>query len=173
VKQIQRTTFGGRRIQLCCYKTICKIHDLMHDIVQLAMGKDCVAIVNGSDHKLSLFTRHLFTSFNSTENLLYDFLHKKSSTLRTLLYLDSSYTGTMSEDFLKHFFSLRTLLLPQWCENVTIKTMYLQHLRYLNLSDNSCFNELPEVISVLYNLQTLDLSGCTCLYRLPKDMKYD
>ncbi|WVZ57968.1 hypothetical protein U9M48_008292 [Paspalum notatum var. saurae] len=52
------------------------------------------------------------------------------------------------------------------------KPMHLQHLRYLNMSDNWQMEELPQEISLLYNLLTMDLSFCSSLRRLPNDLKY-
>ncbi|XWS75516.1 hypothetical protein CRYUN_Cryun01aG0096200 [Craigia yunnanensis] len=46
----------------------------------------------------------------------------------------------------------------------------LKHLRYLNLSYSE-FKTLPESISDLHNLQTLNLGYCTSLRMLPKGMK--
>ncbi|CAN6326883.1 unnamed protein product [Urochloa humidicola] len=45
------------------------------------------------------------------------------------------------------------------------------HLRYLDLS-RSYIKSLPEDISILYHLQTLNLSYCDNLKRLPKGMKH-
>jgi Leucine-rich repeat (LRR) protein len=46
----------------------------------------------------------------------------------------------------------------------------LRHLSYLNLCDNVLIKELPNSICKLYKLQTLLLSGCHGLERLPKDI---
>ncbi|XP_078158253.1 putative disease resistance protein RGA3 [Carex rostrata] len=48
---------------------------------------------------------------------------------------------------------------------------YMRHLRYLDLS-RSRIKILPESTSLLYFLQTLNLSKCLFLYQLPKNMKY-
>ncbi|KAF3340608.1 disease resistance protein RGA3 [Carex littledalei] len=48
---------------------------------------------------------------------------------------------------------------------------YMRHLRYLDLS-GSRIKMLPESTSLLYFLQTLNLSNCLLLYQLPENMKY-
>ncbi|KAL6845697.1 hypothetical protein ACP4OV_024520 [Aristida adscensionis] len=145
--------------------TTCKIHDLMHDIATSVMGKDCVSVPGRpSDMEFPPRTvRHVFMS--CYEALLDDFLKRQSRTLQTLFC-----GGCFSSSVLPLCSSLRAIHIPRyWGDQIRLK--HLQHLRYLNLS-HSNLKELPEGISMLYNLQTLDLSGCSNLSQLPKDMKY-
>ncbi|CAD6273102.1 unnamed protein product [Miscanthus lutarioriparius] len=163
--------------------TICKIHDLMHDIALSVLGKECVTIVGKpSVNKLLLNpTRHLFLSIygirpvfwkEQVTSLLDHLLKKQTATLHTLFFKEYA-------DFLdiSKYTSLRALHLPaqplyftRWFGQEQL-TRHIQHLRYLNLSSH-WFEKLPEGISIMYNLQTLDLSHCEYLRQLPKDMKY-
>ncbi|OEL20236.1 Disease resistance protein RGA2 [Dichanthelium oligosanthes] len=145
-------------------RTICKIHDLMHDIALSVMGKECTTIVDKPSMKKLLPnpTRHIFLSIYSA-TLLDDFLKKQSTTLQTFLcpdfydYID-----------IPKYTSLRALHIPAR----TYLPGQVQHLRYLDLSETWWLKQLPEDISIMYNLQTLNVSYCINLHQLPRDMKY-
>jgi hypothetical protein len=158
----------GRRKHLRGGK-ICRVHDLMHDVAFLIMGKECATIVDRPNvMSLSTPARHMFISYKRPGTCLDDFLKKHSSTLQTLLY--SWWIYYESALHLSKYNSLRAM---QLCrpEKLPIKPRHLQHLRYLNLSSN-WVEELPQEISLLYNLLTMDVSHCRSLCRLPNNMKY-
>ncbi|KAF6981674.1 hypothetical protein CFC21_000136 [Triticum aestivum] len=152
-------------------RTTCKIHDLMHDIAMSVMGKECVVAIKEPSQIewLSDTARHLFLSCEETQGILNDSLEKKSPVIQTLI------CDSLIRSSLKHLSKYSSLHALKLCirgtESFLLKSMYLHHLRYLDLS-NSSIKSLPEDISILYNLQVLDLSYCYYLDRLPRQMKY-
>ena len=114
-------------------------------------------------------TRHMFSSYDLIGTLLDDYWKIHSPSIQTLLYPDSKTYGSATH--LSKYNHLRAL---QLCKSTKLPLLprQLQHLRYLDLSNNWEMEELPKEISVLYNLQTLNLSNCFQLGQLPKDMKY-
>ncbi|KAF6987075.1 hypothetical protein CFC21_004753 [Triticum aestivum] len=152
-------------------RTTCKIHDLMHDIAMSVMGKECVAVTMelSKIEWLGDTARHLFLSCKGTEGILNASLEKRSPAIQTLI------CDSPMQSSLKHLSKYNSLHALKLCirgtESFLLKSMYLHHLRYLDLS-NSSIKSLPEDISILYNLQTLDFSNCRYLDRLPKQMKY-
>uniref|UniRef100_A0ACD5W3E3 Uncharacterized protein n=1 Tax=Avena sativa TaxID=4498 RepID=A0ACD5W3E3_AVESA len=151
-------------------RTTWKIHDLMHDIAIFVMEKECV-VANKKPCDTEWFpdsARHLFLSSEVTEGILNDSMEKRSPAVQTLLLFRSM--GRPLQHLSKYN-SLHALKLCTQGESFLMKPKYLHHLRYLDLS-NSGIKALPEDISILYNLQMLDLSYCSDLHQLPRQMKY-
>jgi hypothetical protein len=150
-----------------CSKITCKIHDLMHDVAESSMGKECAAIAtHPSQSEYALHSaRHLYLSVPQPENLLNASVEKGSPAFQTLIC-----DGYVEEDLkiLSKYNSIRALKIHG---HSFLRPKYLHHLRYLDLSESN-IKALPEDISILYHLQTLDLSYCDDLQRLPKELKY-
>uniref|UniRef100_J3LUR2 Uncharacterized protein n=1 Tax=Oryza brachyantha TaxID=4533 RepID=J3LUR2_ORYBR len=149
-------------------RVTCKIHDLMHDVAQSSMGKECVAISRkfSKSEDFPNSARHLFLSSCLPEDALNASLEKVCPGIQTLICSrqyekDISVNGDLQR-------SVRALKIEG---GLLLKPKYLRHLRYLDLS-NTKIEALPEDISILYHLQTLNLCDCFYLCQLPKGMKY-
>uniref|UniRef100_A0A8I6XVH1 Uncharacterized protein n=1 Tax=Hordeum vulgare subsp. vulgare TaxID=112509 RepID=A0A8I6XVH1_HORVV len=151
-------------------KHTCKIHDLMHDVALSTMEKECALAPEkpGQTDWLPDTARHLLLSCEEPEIILNDSLAKISPAIQTLL-CDGKMEHSLQH--LSKYSSLKALQLFTLRSSFPLKSKHLQHLRYLDLS-NSDIEALPEDISILYNLQTLNVSGCYALRRLPRQMKY-
>ncbi|XP_037465580.1 disease resistance protein RGA2-like [Triticum dicoccoides] len=182
VKKVQATGDEVKYTGLCYSMTICKIHDLMHDVALSVMGKECALAtwdLGNIEHAateessqcewLTNDARHLFWLCNEPERKLNISLEGSSPSIQTLLCL-----GVMESSSLRHlskYGSLRALQLCLWASSFPLKPKHLHQLRYLDLS-GSYIKALPDDFSILYNLQTLNLSGCIYLCRLPGQLKY-
>ncbi|CAO2202866.1 unnamed protein product [Urochloa humidicola] len=142
----------------------------MHDVALSVMGKEVATITEKlkQGEFLQNTCRHLSLSCAKPEAILNDSLKIRSPAIQTLLCetrIDSSL------HHLAKYSSLRALEL--WLEKSTflLKPKHLHHLRYLDIS-YSDIEALPEDISILYNLQTLNIAQCDKLGQLPKGIKY-
>ncbi|KAF7033766.1 hypothetical protein CFC21_044840 [Triticum aestivum] len=169
VKQV-RVSFNERRRWHNYSKNTCKVHDLMHDVALSTMEKEC-ALTPKEPSRIEWLpetARHLLLPYENPDIILNDSLARRSPAIQTLLcdvYMDHPL------QHLSKYSSLKALQLRTWSRSFPLKSKHLHHLRYLVLS-GSCIEALPEDVSILYNLQTLNVSGCRRLCRLPRQTKY-
>ncbi|CAL5066799.1 unnamed protein product [Urochloa decumbens] len=148
-------------------KITCKIHDLMHDVAMDSMGNECATISTklSTSEDVLRSARHLYLSVRQPKTVLNASLVKGSPAFQTLI------CDGCDEDMkiLSKYNRIRALKINGGAFLISPK--YLHHLRYLDLS-RSGIEALPEDISILYHLQTLNLYYCGSLERLPKGLKY-
>ncbi|KAL2920511.1 putative disease resistance protein RGA3, partial [Bienertia sinuspersici] len=157
---------------LCFFQDVCKtmygdvesikIHDLMHNVAQEA-GREEICVVTYSPNTLGNKVRHLsYAGVGYFESTL------GSSKIRS--FICRGY-GRCVVDMhtIENQMCLRVLELSNLgIEKLPNSIGKLQHLRYLNLSDNGLLGVLPNEITMLHNLQTLILASCYRLRELPK-----
>uniref|UniRef100_K3ZFG1 NB-ARC domain-containing protein n=1 Tax=Setaria italica TaxID=4555 RepID=K3ZFG1_SETIT len=180
VKQVKGTRYGF--VYWYLSTSTCKIHDLMHDVALSVMGKEVATITEKpkqSDEFLQNTCRHILLSCDEPEAVLNDSLNIRSPAIQTLLlgedflptYIFLKDPRIKSLQHLAKYSSLRALRLWQTKSTILLKPKQLHLLRYLDISFSDIV-ALPEDISILYNLQTLNISNCWKLGRLPKGIKY-
>ncbi|XP_057743734.1 putative disease resistance RPP13-like protein 1 isoform X2 [Arachis stenosperma] len=156
------------------------MHDLMHDLSIFYGGKffsrnfeDGTA----DKHDACPRPRHLSYGDWIDDSLFSDILEVCDclKNARTLLHIDFETWDDPTEEYdpcrllaqLKHLRVLSFQFLPL---DELDSISDLIHLRYLDLS-HSFMVALPESMSKLYNLQTLKLSDCAYLEKLPSNMQ--
>ncbi|KAG5227346.1 disease resistance protein [Salix suchowensis] len=170
----------------------CKMHDLMHDLAQSILSRECFLIEGNTEFQISERVRYV----GAYGDLSYAPEDKdiKSRSLRSVLISRTfAYKSLVIDDALllcitqqKHLRALdigiraaHKIRAQDWSwgrredllEKLPKSICDLKHLRYLDVS-NSSIKKLPEGITSLQNLQTLDLRYCSDLIQLPKGMKH-
>jgi len=152
----------------------CKMHDMVHDFAQSLTKNECFSVdIDGAvESKIDSFSRDarhsmvVFRNYNSLPATIHSF--KK---LRSLIVDDGpSSMNAALPNLIANLSCLRTLNLSSCgIEEVPSNIGKLIHLRHADLFGN-LIRELPEEMCELYNMLTLDVSGCEKLERLPNNI---
>ncbi|TXG74974.1 hypothetical protein ES288_1Z030300v1 [Gossypium darwinii] len=155
------------------------MHDLINDLAQVVAGEICSKLEGEKKWKFSNRTRHSSYIVSDYDTVKKFEAFDQVNSLRTFLplsfssncYPKPSLTNVVLVDLLPRLGYLRMLSLsgyqitelPDVFEN-------LKHLRYLNFSDTH-IKCLPDSLCTLYHLETLLLTSCSMLQRLPSKME--
>ncbi|XP_059310375.1 putative disease resistance protein RGA1 [Lycium ferocissimum] len=155
------------------FTSICKLHDLVHDLALSAAGVE-FCTVNSHIQNISDEVRHVeFSDYDLSGKELPPSLVSNQA-LRTISFSVNG-VGPMSTVFVENciarFMQLRVLDMSDSCfDELPSSIGELKYLRYLDVSANGSIKELPDSINKLLSLQTLRVSRCAQLEGLPKDI---
>ncbi|XP_047340455.1 putative disease resistance protein RGA1 [Impatiens glandulifera] len=169
-----RSFFQENELDLEGLRTICKMHDLMHDLAQSVMKEECY-IIDAKSCNVG-FRRgicHVTIMVKKFDKEKFGFL-KESGGLQSIVHHPTNYGNVSKEilNVLKEFPSLRVFEISRNVQYQDLRNVRgLKHLRYLNLSGIISVTTLPNSICDLLNLQTLNLNYCSKLESLPRNLK--
>ncbi|KAI3700652.1 hypothetical protein L2E82_45289 [Cichorium intybus] len=157
------------------------MHDLMNDLATYVAGDffSRLDIEMKKELMKEVLEKHHHMSFVCEDFMVYKRFEafKGATNLRTLLAVYAGIkkswrifflSNKVLDDLLHELPLLRVLSLCQvYIIEVPESIGSLKHLRYLNLSQTQ-ITHLPDNVCNLYNLQTLIVSSCNSLERLPK-----
>nr|GFB62189.1 NB-ARC domains-containing protein [Tanacetum cinerariifolium] len=159
------------------------MHDLVNDLATFVAGDFFVRLDIGMENHdgEEVLKKYRHTSFVPEEHTTYNKLKsfKKANSLRTFLAVpivvgELRQSFFVSRKILVELLSSLPLLRVLCLSRLSIKEVPesvgdMKHLRYLNLSHTS-ITYLPENVCNLYGLQTLIVSGCKMLTKLPDNI---
>ncbi|KAM6595023.1 hypothetical protein CsatA_002726 [Cannabis sativa] len=148
-----------------------KIHHLVSDLAKMVARCHCRTIGPYSSDMDHRRTYHVSINKNFVDNV--DFQEIEARNMRSMVVPFQSLQRIRGNQLLdmtvSRFIFIRTLDMHGLGINrVPSSITNLKLLKYLDLSENEDITELPHSITKLLNLQTLKLSSCYGLKRLPR-----
>ncbi|CAL9087032.1 unnamed protein product, partial [Musa acuminata var. zebrina] len=148
-----------------------EMHDLIHDLARLISAGESSRLRNDNSREFCSTLRHLsvFAKDVESERLMeFPYPYK----LRTLMLSSERRVKSylLPLQLLERLKNIRVLTLQNCSMKKLPETIDdLIHLRYLEISENTSIQRLPESLCDLHNLQTLILQGCQ-LQSFPQGM---